>query len=381
MYGKFYQSILSLPGAICALILIGSCQNAQVMVSDTPTSIESTQLIVSNQTATPEIESSDYIDAEELLQSMPTVAPQPTQVVSAETINFPTPLPASDVDWRPPLYEIPWMPGLHDHFFFQRPIAVNEVNWPQPDYRYGGTFFAPDIVHTGIDIVAPRGTPVLAAASGRVVWAGTGLYFGAYNPDDPYGIAVVIEHGFGYKNETLYTVYAHMDSVVVMLGEDVDTGQTLGFVGDTGYTTGPHLHFEVRTGKNDFYKTRNPELWIAPPQGWGILTGRIMNANNGLIEKLEIHVYSETESKDRNVITYTMKGINGDDYYKENFVLSDLPAGTYTVSFQMNDVNYKHTITIHAGLVTFFSFHPSTGFDDSLPAEASEKEWLILSNN
>lgn len=365
---------------VCGFTIISSCIKPQLQ-PHTANATEPAPGIVESQIATPTVELSGSMDAEGLFENLPTVPPQPTQVVSAETINFPTPLPASDVDWRPPLYDIPWMPGPYDHFFFQRPIGVNEVNWPQPDYRYGGTFFAPDIVHTGIDIVAPRGTPVLASAAGRVVWAGTGLYFGSYNPDDPYGIAVVIEHDFGYQNETLYTVYAHMDSLNVMLGEDVDTGQTLGFVGDTGYTTGPHLHFEVRTGNNNFYKTRNPELWIAPPQGWGILAGRIMNSNKGLIEKVEIHVYSETEKKDRTVITYTMKGINGDDYYKENFVLSDLPAGIYTVSFKYDDTNYKHTITIHAGLVTFFTFQPSTGFDDSSPVISSGQEWLILSDN
>ncbi len=78
---------------------------------------------------------------------------------------FPTPGPAPISAWRPPLYPVPWAAEEYDHFFFQRPIAADEINWPVADYRYGGIFFGPNIVHTGVDIDAPDGTPVLAAAS------------------------------------------------------------------------------------------------------------------------------------------------------------------------------------------------------------------------
>ncbi|NSW51948.1 MAG: M23 family metallopeptidase [Anaerolineae bacterium] len=309
---------------------------------------------------------------EEIIETLPDLKQEPTAMPGEPVVlNFPTPLPTDAVDWRPPLYEIPWAPGPNDHFYFMRPIGVNEVNWPQPDYRYGGTFFAPDIVHTGIDIVAKRGTPVLAAASGRVVWAGTGLYFGKYNPDDPYGKSVVIEHEFGYQNQKLFTVYAHLDGISVQLGDEVELSDVIGIVGDTGFTTGPHLHFEVRTGNNNFYRTRNPELWIAPPQGWGIAVARILNAANGPIEKLDIFVTNLATKRTYQVRTYTMSGINSDDYYQENMVLSDLPPGIYEISFDYNDTNYVHQIEIHPGVVTYFSFKPQTGFSDELPNTGS----------
>ena len=55
--------------------------------------------------------------------------------------TFPTPGPAPKFSLRPALYEVPWALGPYDHFYFSRPIAADEVNWPLADYRYGGIFF------------------------------------------------------------------------------------------------------------------------------------------------------------------------------------------------------------------------------------------------
>lgn len=86
--------------------------------------------------------------------------------------------------------------------------------------------------HTGIDIAASYGTPIKAAASGRVILAQT--YGG-------YGNATAIDHGGG-----LVTLYGHQSRIIVKVGQKVDAGQVIGYVGCTGYCTGPHLHFEVR---------------------------------------------------------------------------------------------------------------------------------------
>jgi len=91
-----------------------------------------------------------------------------------EALEFSFPTPASEAIslWRPPLYPVPWALNPFDHFFFVRPIAADEINWPLANYRYGGIFFGTDIVHTGIDIPAPRYTPVYASGAGKVSWAG-----------------------------------------------------------------------------------------------------------------------------------------------------------------------------------------------------------------
>lgn len=85
--------------------------------------------------------------------------------------------------------------------------------------------------HTGLDIPAPHGTPILASGGGRVISAG---YKGAY------GRAVVIDHGDG-----LSTLYGHASKLLVRAGDVVMPNQQIALVGSTGRSTGPHLHFEV----------------------------------------------------------------------------------------------------------------------------------------
>ncbi|AWB09582.1 peptidase M23 family [Thermodesulfobium acidiphilum] len=98
--------------------------------------------------------------------------------------------------------------------------------------------------HTGIDIGAEYGSPIVAADSGRVV------YSGWY---DGYGKAIIIDHGGGVS-----TLYAHASRLIAYVGENVRQGQVIGYVGDTGYATGPHLHFEIRING----KPVNPLLYL-----------------------------------------------------------------------------------------------------------------------
>ena len=95
--------------------------------------------------------------------------------------------------------------------------------------------------YNGVDLAAPSGTPVLASAAGTVVISRTSGYNGGY------GLYVAIKHNNGTQ-----TVYGHMSRVNVVVGEEVGQGEVIGAVGNTGRSTGPHLHFEIRGARNPF---------------------------------------------------------------------------------------------------------------------------------
>ena len=112
--------------------------------------------------------------------------------------------------------------------------------------------------HTGIDYALYQGTPVLAALDGKVIRAahlGTG-----------YGTHVVLEHEGG-----LQTVYAHLSSVGVSIGSAVREGEEIGRSGNTGNSTGPHLHFEVRR----LGKPVDPDAFLNSPSAEGSASRRV----------------------------------------------------------------------------------------------------------
>lgn len=101
-------------------------------------------------------------------------------------------------------------------------------------------------VHSGVDLGASQGTPIYAIAAGTVTTATYG---------DANGYYVSISHGNGYGS-----VYCHMTNYIVSVGDSVSQGQVIGYVGSTGWSTGPHLHFEIHVNGS----TVNPMDYISP---------------------------------------------------------------------------------------------------------------------
>lgn len=135
--------------------------------------------------------------------------------------------------------------------------AVGQLAWPLPassnvTSEFGGRnspFAEIGNFHTGLDIAAAPGTPIVAARAGTVVYAGWG----------GYGVMVIIDHGGG-----LYTLYGHGTdgSIRISNGQQVSAGDVIMGVGSTGYSTGPHLHFEVRVGGNSMNNAVNPRNFL-----------------------------------------------------------------------------------------------------------------------
>ncbi len=126
-------------------------------------------------------------------------------------------------------------------------VSTGNFTWPVPGFTniscgYSSGHKAIDISGGGRTIY---GTPIVAADSGKVVTATYHYSYGNY---------VMIDHGGGYS-----TLYAHASSLAVSVGQTVTKGQTIAYVGSTGNSTGPHLHFEVRVNGN----RQNPFNWFS----------------------------------------------------------------------------------------------------------------------
>jgi murein DD-endopeptidase MepM/ murein hydrolase activator NlpD len=356
------------------LVSLAACQNVE------PTTLVET--IAPTLTSTPPTSATPTLPAtptrNPALDTELAITPTPytTTIVmdSAGAIKLvnPTPEPQVTYSWRPPLYPIPWAPSLYDHFYFASPIAAKELNPTVSDYRYGGVFFE-DVVHTGVDIPSPNGTPIMAVGPGTVVWAGYGVFQGGYDPKDPYGLAVTIRHDFGYLNQGLYTIYGHMREIDVVVGQHVESGDLLGLVGETGRVTGPHLHFEVRVGDNNFFTTRNPELWMVPPIGWGIIAGRMTDTVDRLIYDQQLIITDPQIEQNWLAWSYGKTAVNSDPYYQENLVIGDLPAGNYLLRTAFGGMNFSIPIVVRAGMVNYFTFRGYEGFKiESPPAPGAD---------
>ncbi len=123
-------------------------------------------------------------------------------------------------------------------------VAAAGYRWPVSNFvitTYFGSRGAYQRFHTGVDLAAPYGTPIYAARAGQVEVSGWSRF--------GYGFHVILDHG-----RSVETLYGHMSRIAVGSGQWVDRGQLIGYVGSTGWSTGPHVHFEVRVGGS----ARNP---------------------------------------------------------------------------------------------------------------------------
>jgi lipoprotein NlpD len=144
----------------------------------------------------------------------------------------------------------PWNVAAADRQFAW-PVAAGTVSSPF-GMRHGA-------MHDGIDIAAPLGTPIMAADSGTVIFAGRLR---------GYGEVVIIQHSANYA-----TVYGHNGKILTRAGASVTRGQEIAEMGMTGRATGPNLHFEVRYGNHP----QNPLAYLPPP----LPAGGISFARNG----------------------------------------------------------------------------------------------------
>ena len=243
----------------------------------------------------------------------------------------------------PPTFTPPATPdeSSDDHYWLQRPVAAGGTVWTDKHYPYGSTRGGELRPHHGVEFNVPYDTEILAAAPGIVRVAGSDVeeIYGAHA--DFYGNLVVIEHEFQYAGQSVFTLYGHLNEVLVSEGQQVAAQELLGLSGATGVADGPHMHFEVRLGANSYGSTRNPLLWLYPFPERGTIAGRVVWPDGSLAEGAPVSLNRVDGSSPYYAsTTYTGDSLNADERWQENFALDDVVAGYYAVTVRVGDEKF-----------------------------------------
>ncbi len=286
----------------------------------------------------------------ETLPGLTVAPPSPTPTLPSATPTPtwpPTPLPTSTP--TPCAGPVCVEAG---HFVLDWPVEP-----PEPAvmayYAFGGTARGRRDPHRGLDLPAAFGTPVRAAAGGEVVFAGADAAQPlAYWPNY-YGQAVVIRHTFPGLRQPVYTLYGHLETLAVQVGQTVNPGDTLGTVGSRGVATGPHLHLEVRWGENSYDAVQNPALWLKPLPGRGALALRIADPQGQPLYLTNVTLEAlEGQAPTLYLETYADPALRGDPQWHENQAVVNLPEGPYRLAVVALGCPHELRLTVEAGRLT-----------------------------
>jgi murein DD-endopeptidase MepM/ murein hydrolase activator NlpD len=235
-----------------------------------------------------------------------------------------------------------------------------------PASRYGTLRRRVRDVYHSVQFLNSTGTPVYAAAAGDVIVAGNDSQV-AYGPRfDMYGNLVILRHSLPGIPEPVYTLYANLSQVSVKVEGDVQAGEQIGLVGMSGAVIGSTLTFEVRYGENSYEAARNPELWLEPLTDEtgnlrGALAGRVIDKNGDYVDVHNILIQNLRRAAQGRIRplysrTYLEEALTGLSPHEESFAVSDLPEGTYKISFWYGPNRYEREVEVQPGRLTLVTF-------------------------
>jgi murein DD-endopeptidase MepM/ murein hydrolase activator NlpD len=247
------------------------------------------------------------------------------------------------------------------HSWFERPIALTDQPYIDQTYRYGSTMGGTFQQHQGVEFNNPDGTPVHAIGDGVVVYAG---------PAEQGSNTVAIRHDRRFKKLFLYSTYYHNAKLLVTPGQRVRTGDVIALVGNTGRATNDHLHLEVHAAPLDsvplvvdpnerFPKyTVNPELWIRPLPGTGIVAGRVWDAQGRPAAQVRVYGLVKAEPQETPYSYAETYGEHNhpDPDYGEHFAVADVEPGDYTLAVVVAGKRMTHRVRVAADRVTWVEF-------------------------
>lgn len=251
--------------------------------------------------------------------------------------------------------------------WFARPIGHADNDRPDQTYRWGSTmggFFQP---HQGIEFNNPDGTLVHAIGNGTVVYAG---------PAERGALTVSIRHDsmltVGNRTYFVFSVYYHNSRLRTAVGDRVVRGDVISEVGHTGRATNDHMHLEVHAAPTDSVKsivdslnrypayTTNPELWIAPLPGTGVIAGTVVDANGTPIPQAHIYGVRKPLPAETPFVFAETYGPRNRPHprYGEQFALSDVPVGEHTLFVVIDGRRITRRVVVHPGALTWVDFKP-----------------------
>ncbi len=258
-------------------------------------------------------------------------------------------------------------PSEPKHTWFQRPVVLGEQPYIDQTYRYGSTMGGNFQQHQGIEFNAGAGTPVAAIANGDVVFAG---------PAEADALTVVIRHDRQLETEDgayfLFSTYFHNTALNVEQGERVRAGDLVSWIGNTGRATNDHLHMELHAtpydslllvvDPNERYPrfSTNPELWIEPLPGMGIVAGQVWDAAGEPVLQARIYGIVKAEPQETPFSFAETYGerTRGTPAYHEHFAVSDVPPGEYVLTVDVDGARIARRVVVDARKVTWVEFRP-----------------------
>jgi murein DD-endopeptidase MepM/ murein hydrolase activator NlpD len=263
------------------------------------------------------------------------------------------------IDTLPPVE-----PQAARHVWFQRPMTAADGNpYIDATYRYGSTMGGGLQQHQGIEFNNPAGTPVRAIGDGVVVFAGAA---------EQGSNTIAIRHDRQWEAQYVFSTYYHNSSLEAHPGQRVRAGDVIARVGHTGRATNEHLHLEVHVAPAQDSAaivhpdqrfpphTVNPQLWVEPLAGTGIVAGRVLDAAGQPAPGTRVYglvlPYPE-ETPYSFAETYGDRA-RGSPAYGEHFAVGDVPAGVYMLGVKLGGKRVWRRVRVQPGMVSWVEFRP-----------------------
>lgn len=251
--------------------------------------------------------------------------------------------------------------------WFRRPIDEGDSPYIDQTYRYGSTMGGNFQQHQGVEFNNPDGTPVHAIGSGVVVYAGRAER-GALTVAIKHDTTITAPEG----RRHVYSVYYHNSALIAKIGDRVKPGDVISRVGHSGRATNDHLHLEVHASPTDSISaivdslnrfpayTTNPELWIQPLPGTGIVAGQVFDSAGAPIPQARVYGLMKAEPRETPYSFAETYGNRNHPHplYGEHFAVGDVPPGAYTVGVEINGKKVLRRIRVEAGKLTWVEFRP-----------------------